>query len=737
MSRPMAAGSQLSLQLLVPESESTLLSIPARSALEGGFPAVRVSQIAEAESWRKEVHRPATHTHKWWAQRLGTVFRAILGSSISEDEAGAIDALEGPMRLHGLTVYDPFAGSGTTLVEAAKAGAGVIGTDINPVATLVQRQALQAWDLQKLYHAYEDVEAQCREAIDRLHRTKSGESVLYYFWVALANCPECGVPVRLFSRHVFAQNAYPGRIPRAQVVCPTCLSVQEDRYDFTEATCAKGHSFGSDGAVVGAWMTCPSGHRSKVVAALAGRRPEHEMYAKLVLGKDGAKRYEKAEDFDHALTEQASKLLVEERESLVLPQGDLADGYNTRQAMGWGFRSWSDFFNDRQIYSLGRLGAAIRDLAEDGPEREALAALFSGTLEFNNLFCSFKGEGTGAVRHMFSHHILKPERTPLEAHPWGTPASSGSFSTLFETRLIRAERYKRSPFDLIKTSRGVERQHGLSLPLEIELLATWSKRGVSAGQAYVTTGDAAHSGLPDESVSMVVTDPPYMDNVHYSELADFFHAWLREIRPYAGYPISEATTRTTGEVQSVSPDGFEAGITAVWKECARVLRTGGLLAFTFHQARVSGWVAVMRGLREAGFVVTAIQPVKGEMMTSSTKSGASEPSNLDSIVVARKRPWSARFATSPENAAEKAEALLGALRLGGVQVGAGDVRSVIRGSVLSLITASDDEPDVDALCRTADALAHDGIARMTDSMAFVKGSPDRGAYAGSSVDGRA
>ena len=70
--------------------------------------------------------------------------------------------------------------------------------------------------------------------------------------------------------------------------------------------------------------------------------------------------------------------------------------------------------------SVGLLGNAVRHL-DPSPEREAMAALFSGTLEFNNMFCSFKGEGTGAVRHMFSHHILKPERTPLEAHPWGTP----------------------------------------------------------------------------------------------------------------------------------------------------------------------------------------------------------------------------------------------------------------------------------------------------------------------------
>jgi hypothetical protein len=43
---------------------------------------------------------------------------------------------------------------------------------------------------------------------------------------------------------------------------------------------------------------------------------------------------------------------------------------------------------------------------------------------------------------MFSHHILKPERTPLETHPWGTPASSDSFPTLLQSRLLRAHAYK-------------------------------------------------------------------------------------------------------------------------------------------------------------------------------------------------------------------------------------------------------------------------------------------------------
>ena len=62
----------------------------------------------------------------------------------------------------------------------------------------------------------------------------------------------------------------------------------------------------------------------------------------------------------------------------------------------------------------------------------------SDALEFNNIFASCKGKWTGAVRHMFSHHILKPERMPIEANPWGTPKSSGAFSSLYKSRLLRS-----------------------------------------------------------------------------------------------------------------------------------------------------------------------------------------------------------------------------------------------------------------------------------------------------------
>src|SRR5207237_6341113 len=109
--------------------------------------------------------------------------------------------------------------------------------------------------------------------------------------------------------------------------------------------------------------------------------------------------------------------------------------------------SWRASSNGRQLLALGWLQAALAGLPGEGV-RGVFRTLFSGTLEFNNLFASYKGEGTGAVRHMFAHHILKPERTPIEANGWGTPKSSGSFSNLFRSRLLRALAYRQLPTEV-------------------------------------------------------------------------------------------------------------------------------------------------------------------------------------------------------------------------------------------------------------------------------------------------
>jgi len=86
---------------------------------------------------------------------------------------------------------------------------------------------------------------------------------------------------------------------------------------------------------------------------------------------------------------------------------------------------------------------------------------------------------------------------------------------------------------------------------------------------HLSCGSSSSTGLAAASVDLVVTDPPFFDNVHYSELADFFFAWQQlGPSPFVG---KRSTTRHAEEVQDTSAEQFAAKLRAVFAESCRVL----------------------------------------------------------------------------------------------------------------------------------------------------------------------
>ena len=116
----------------------------------------------------------------------------------------------------------------------------------------------------------------------------------------------------------------------------------------------------------------------------------------------------------------------------------------------------------------------------------------------------------------------------------------------------------------------------------------------------VLNGNSASLPLPDACVDAVVTDPPYFDFVHYSELSDFFYAWLS---PVLGtrYPWMRKTDCSdSGEVQHKDHGVFARQLGCVLSECRRVLKDEGVLAFSFHHSRAEGWAAIHEAIATAG-----------------------------------------------------------------------------------------------------------------------------------------
>jgi putative DNA methylase len=612
-----------------------------RKQIEVSFPANELDPIAEIESYRKEIYRPIYHAHKWWAQRLGSVFRAITIGALKDEGTDIMQAFYEENNLTDKIVLDPFMGSGTTVGEALKLGAKAIGCDINPVSSFIVEQSLKYVDIEKLEHEFsileQKVEGKIKKYYTKIHpETKEECSVLYFFWVKQVLTPE-GKEIPLFSNYIFSKNAYPKKKPQAKIICPKCFNIISGRYDDIVACCGKCNTnFNPQhGPVNGATVKdFESGNQYKILDLVAAskQKPSHKLYACLVLLPNGKKEYFPIDESDLILFEQAKNQLLEECLDLVDLQ--IEPGHNTKQVLNYNYNNWQDFFNERQLLCLNFLLKAILEI-EDRVVQEQFLILFSGTLEFNNMFCSFKGEGTGAVRHMFNNHILKPERVPLENSIWGTEKSSGTFSTLFYSRLLKAKSYLTAPFELRITPKGTEKVN-LKRPLKPFFVNSFESLTQTPNSCMILNGDSSKLGLPDNCIDAVITDPPYFDFVHYSELSDFFYAWLKPILKDRYLFFNSISSRRKGEVQAKSSKQFTYNLASVFKESKRVLKEDGVLVFSFHHSKSTGWACILEAIRMAGFYIEKAYPIKAEMSVSTPKNQAKSPINLDALIVCKK-----------------------------------------------------------------------------------------------------
>ncbi len=148
----------------------------------------------------------------------------------------------------------------------------------------------------------------------------------------------------------------------------------------------------------------------------------------------------------------------------------------------------------------------------------------------------------------------------------------------------------------------------------------------SAGQ--VQPADATHHPLPDETVGVWFTDPPYYDAIPYSDLSDFFLVWLKRTLPGhtllrdpfdPANPLSpkaaEAVQDETKEVDGRPKDRtwFEETMGRAFAEGRRVLRHDGVGAVVFAHKTTEGWEALLSGMIRGGWTVTASWPLATEM----------------------------------------------------------------------------------------------------------------------------
>ncbi|MBW4802111.1 DNA methyltransferase [Loigolactobacillus coryniformis] len=600
------------------------------------FPYGKISVIAKAESWRKEINRPIYHIQKWWATRLGSVFREVLLDVLSKGKENIVpDDFYKAHDFSDKIILDPFMGSGTTLGEALKLGAKVIGNDINPVSNFLVKQELSTISITDLDDEFNRLYNHVGKKIKELHRDSDGNQVLYYFWIQVAHYKDQEIP--LFSSYIFSKDAYPKKKPKAEILCKYCWNVFEGRYDDTSVQCPLcGKKFNPQDAPVRNSKVMVGNSLIPIKRLVPNRGLfKEKMFAKVIMSENREKIYKPIDDFDKKLFKKSKKIL--ENYSLPIPENEIREGYNTKQILAYNYTKWKDLFNDRQLVSLGILLKSIAKISDD-KIRDQFLTLFSSALEYNNRFNSYKGEGTGAVRSIFSNHILKSERFYVENSVLCDFKTSGTFSSLYNSRLKSAKKYLNEPFEVVpKQFQDSSKKSKIvvSKPIHPNVVETWNEF-LDGGQALLFNTDSASLKIPSGSVDAVITDPPFFDYINYSELSDFFYIWLSQIlkENYKGF--SKSNSADKGEVQQNDINLFTDLLGGVFAEMKRVLKPDGQLVFSFHHSRPEGWIAIRRALFYAGFEIFDVKPILDDFGSASIKFQTKSPINIDAFIYAKK-----------------------------------------------------------------------------------------------------
>ena len=588
---------EIKYQLRIPYSIEATDDSLTPPPIDAHFDVELANSIAELESYNKHLYRPNTYLHKWWARRCGSTFRLILKHLVHDEYQRNYYT---PGGLAGKIILDPMMGGGTTLHEAIRLEANVIGADIDPIPILQARATLSEIPLIRLETAFE-----------QFYQTLRGELAAHF----MTMCPTCGQATDIgFTLYGLQKTCQCG-----PVLLVNSLALRYESDGTVIRLCSQCHSTTRGAEATDNMCPCVPTGKPPLIEKGTSRcqkcgalyiedytKPFYSRYTPLVMVGQCPQHgmfFSPTSEVDLELVRRADDL----RDTLDF--GSLADftiipGPKSSDLVSHGVTTYLDLFSSRQLLFLHRVIELLP--AFEPLVRLNLALLVSTSLEFNSMLCGYKGgdkKRPGAIRHTFSHHAYSFPYTALENNPLHPAKSSGTLQNLFDDRIRRARRWAILPQERQindGTSRLITLRGEIDAGTEVRSAVDLSS-GVR--QFLLLQGSSVSLNLASDSIDYVITDPPYFDSVQYSDLAAFFRVWLKRLVPDAAlwdYDLAGSAV----DPQANGKGQYADVLGGIFVECHRVLRKeSGRLVFTFHHWNPKGWASLTLALKRGGFVL--------------------------------------------------------------------------------------------------------------------------------------
>lgn len=354
-----------------------------------------------------------------------------------------------------------------------------------------------------------------------------------------------------------------------------------------------------------------------------------------------------AQQYDAAFTEWEARKNADLKD--YWPRSKVPFGFMTHMNNGGipnhGFTHWWTMFNPRQLLVHAQLLKAIQRVGSySWGVREYALGAYQQYLRNQNMFCFWDIGYDKLVPHM-SNNNYHPKTNVVENSVFPS-LGRGNWLSCIEG-IVQGREWAQQPWEAV-SSEGLRRRHPvLGDEISGKSEKVFSGDPVNGAEVFCASSTEL-SRIQDGSIDLVITDPPFGGLLHYSELADFFYVWLR-LALKDEYPDNFSAEYTPKSLEAVAnrarepedPDSFyQRLLTQCWREAHRVLKGGGILAFTFHHSEDEPWVAVLESLFEAGYYLEATYPIRSdETKGEGAKPGTfgSQTIEYDILHVCRKR----------------------------------------------------------------------------------------------------
>lgn len=541
-------------------------------------------------------------------------------------------------------VIDPMAGGGSIPLESARLGFSTLANEYNPVACSILEATVDypfrfGTSLAKKTRSWSKIWLERIEGrLAQFYPEKQYALIHAYIFVRAVPCPDTGHMTPLVPDWHLSK---PKDSNKTRIVAEPIVNHEKGTWNVSIKEL--GHGAGqlhqppkptySNGKGVSIFTERPIS--ADYIKAMAQQgRMKSILYAIALKTPQGLK-FQQPEKTDLDALEIARKKLESIRpqweKGNVIPIEKYPDVSSDERPRLYGMPCWSDMFSPRQLLCMGTLVEELRKLrseiinVEGEEEGEAIIHLLSFIIDkfgdYNSIF-SFWHSQRGVVAHVFEKHDFSFKATHTEL----ALCHAGKGLVWAVDNVLDA----------------------------YEKLCTLPKNE-KANCVEITLGSATNlPQIADKSITAVVVDPPYADNVQYSELANFFYVWLKRTqghrRPewFSTYlcdhlqeavvnvarhrndeePVKDARRRANAFYQTLMVDTFT--------ECHRILRDDGVLTVMFTHKKQEAWQALFTSLIKAGFTITATWPVKTESQHS-LHQARKNAAQSTVILVARKR----------------------------------------------------------------------------------------------------